>query len=76
MTFPRKAAYDHGLRVAAGVVWLSPSLTRLASARRRRNDASGTGAPFRRPYGEARALAAKQGFDRQRKHKRRNKTWA
>ena len=76
MTFPRKTAIHHGLRVAAGVVWLFPFIDAPASARRRRNDASGTGDPFRRPGGEARAPAAKQGFDRQRKHKRRNKTWA
>jgi hypothetical protein len=49
MTYPRKTASDHGLRVAAGV--RIPHLTRPASARRRRNDASGCGilsaAPFR-----------------------------
>ena len=42
MTFPRKTAIHHGLRVAAGVVWLFPFIDAPASARRRRNDASDT----------------------------------
>ena len=72
MTYPRKTAAITACASAAGA--RTPHLTRPASARRPRNDASDTAEFDGDLSGEARATVAKQGFDRQCKHKRRNMT--